>query len=421
MKKIIICILFIVGCINIHAQSPKDIGKVMLGVKITDDASDETKQVAQQLHSRLSQIATQAGYSSTGSSLFSISPNVIVNYVDVAEGGMKPIYVIQGDLAISIFGGADNTVFSSTTLSFKGSSTDKNKALMSGILKIGYPQLKSMFDTARTKILDYYAAKEEMIFAKADSYAHNQKYDEAIACLLLIPEELFELHSKAMAKAIDIYDKRNQEIARQRAAQLASSNDAVLKKAQSFLSMQNAEEALKALWDYRDGSEKQNTQYNDLIAKAGSLVSEEKQRVLAAERQKYLDARMREDREWSMKVQATEHKMSLDNREMAMKEQAAEHKMSLDNREMAMKEQTTEHRMSMEDKQHDLQIKTTEHNMKIEDKMTDHKMHMDDREMDYNFAALDANTKTEQQKVEAVKTVACEFFKNNPNFITNLK
>ena len=62
MKKIIICILFIVGCINIHAQSPKDIGKVMLGVKITDDASDETKQVAQQLQSRLSQIATQAGY-----------------------------------------------------------------------------------------------------------------------------------------------------------------------------------------------------------------------------------------------------------------------------------------------------------------------------------------------------------------------
>ena len=357
----------------------------MLGVKITDDALDETKQVAQQLQSRLSQIATQAGYSSTGSSLFSISPNVIVNYVDVAEGGMKPIYVIQGDLAISIFGGADNTVFSSTTLSFKGSSTDKNKALMSGILKIGYPQLKSMFDTARTKILDYYAAKEEMIFAKADSYAHNQKYDEAIACLLLIPEELFELHSKAMAKAIDIYDKRNQEIARQRAAQLASSNDAVLKKAQSFLSMQNAEEALKALWDYRDGSENQNTQYNDLVSKASSLVSEEKQRILAAERQKYLDARMREDREWAMRVQTTEHKMSLDNREMTMREQAAEH------------------------------------NMKMEDKMSDHKINMDDRQMDYNFAALDANTKTEQQKVEAVKTVACEFFKNNPNFITNLK
>ena len=377
--------MFIVGCINIHAQSPKDIGKVMLGVKITDDALDETKQVAQQLQSRLSQIATQAGYSSTGSSLFSISPNVIVNYVDVAEGGMKPIYVIQGDLAISIFGGADNTVFSSTTLSFKGSSTDKNKALMSGILKIGYPQLKSMFDTARTKILDYYAAKEEMIFAKADSYAHNQKYDEAIACLLLIPEELFELHSKAMAKAIDIYDKRNQEIARQRAAQLASSNDAVLKKAQSFLSMQNAEEALKALWDYRDGSENQNTQYNDLVSKASSLVSEEKQRILAAERQKYLDARMREDREWAMRVQTTEHKMSLDNREMTMREQAAEH------------------------------------NMKMEDKMSDHKINMDDRQMDYNFAALDANTKTEQQKVEAVKTVACEFFKNNPNFITNLK
>lgn len=403
MKKFIICSLLLLGITNAMSQDIQDIGKVMLGVKITDNATVETKQVAMQLQSRLSQIATQAGYSSNGTSLFAITPNVIVNYVDVAEGGMKPIYVVQGDLALSIAGGAEGIVFSSTTLPFKGSSTDKNKAILNGILKIGYPNVKEMFDEARAKILDYYAAKEEIIFAKADSYAFNQQYDEAISCLMLIPEELFDLHSKAMNKVVEIYDKRNAEIARQRAAQLAADNDAVLKKAQSYLSMQNAEEALKALWNYRNGSEAQNAQYNEMVAKAGGLVSEEKKRILDAERQRYLDARMREDREWSMKVQGVEHQQSLDNREMTMRENAAAHEISMDN------------------KQHDLQVMTITHDMKIEDKMTVHQMQMEHRGMDYNFAVLDANTQTEQQKIDAAKTVACEFIKKNPNFINKLK
>lgn len=402
MKQFIICLLFLMGITNAMSQNIQDIGKVMLGVKITDDATIETKQVAKQLQSRLSQIATQAGYSSNGASLFAITPNVIVNYVDVAEGGMKSIYVVQGYLAISIADGADGTVFSSTTFPFKGSNTDKNKAILSGVLKIGYSNLKEMFDEARTKILDYYAAKEETIFAKADSYAFNQQYDEAISCLMLIPEELFELHSKAMDKVVEIYDKRNAEIARQRAAQLAAENDAVLKKAQSYLSMQNAEEALKALWDYRNGSEAQNAQYNEMVEKAGGLVSEEKRRILAAERQRYLDARMREDREWAMRVQDVEHKQSLENREMVMRENAAAHEISMDN------------------KQHDLRVISTTHDMKIEDKMTDHQIQMEHRGMDYNFAALEANTQTEQQKIDAAKTVACEFIKKNPNFIKNL-
>ena len=111
MKKFIICALLVLCGINAIAQNTQDIGKVMLGVKVADDATVETKQVSQQLQSRLSQIATQAGYSSNGASLFAICPNVIVNYIDVAEGGMKPIYVVQGDLALTIAGGADGTVF----------------------------------------------------------------------------------------------------------------------------------------------------------------------------------------------------------------------------------------------------------------------------------------------------------------------
>lgn len=354
MKKILILICALC-CTSAIAQTVQDIGKVVLGVKIMDNATEETKKVSLQLQNKLSQLATQAGYSSYGNNQFVISPNVIVNIVDKAEGGMKTVYVVQGDLSLSICGGIENTIYSSISLPFKGSGTSMDKAIMNGVLKISYATVKETFDEARRKILDYYASKEDVIFAKADTYAFNKEYDKAIACLMLIPEELFDLHKKALAKATEVYDKRNKAIQKEREAKRRNENDAVLRKAQGYLSMQNPEEALKTLWAYRSGDAKQNAQYDTLVKKSEALITAEKKLALEQAQQEYADARMREDREW------------------------------------ALHEKTIEHGMSMEN-----------------------------REMDYEFASLEAETQTEQQKVDAIKTVACEFLKNNPNLLNNL-
>lgn len=349
---ILLCALY---CTTALAQTVQDIGKVVLGVRIMDNATEETKKVSLQLQNKLSQLATQAGYSSYGNSLFVISPNVIVNTIDKAEGGMKTVYVIQGDLSLSVCGGIENTVYSSISLPFKGSGTSVDKAIMNGVLKISYSNVKETFDEAREKILDYYTSKEEVIFAKADTYTFNKEYDKAIACLMLIPEELFDLHKKALGKATEVYDKRNKEIRRAREEKRRNENDAVLRKAQGYLSMQNPEEALMALWDYRSGDAKQNAQYDTLVKKSEALLSAEKKMALEKEHQEYLDARMREDREWALYEKTVEHGIAMDN-----------------------------------------------------------------RAMDYDFATLEAATQTEQQRVEAMKSIACEFLRNNPNLLNNI-
>ena len=365
MKKFfaLICVLC---CTSMLAQTAQDIGKVVLGVKVMDNATNETKKVALQLKNKLTQLATQAGYSSYGSNLFVISPNLVINTIDKAETGMKAIYVVQGDLSLSICGGMGEIVYSSILLPFKGSGTNMDKAIMNGVLKISYDNVKDVFSDARGKILNYYAAKEDAIFAKADTYAFNGEYDKAIACLMLIPEELFDLHKKALDKAKEIYDKRNKEILRKQTAKRAEENNAVLRKAQSLLSMQNPEEALKVLWTYKNGSTNQNAQYDTLVKKSEALITAEKKMILEKEHQEYLDAKMREEREYQ-------------NARMR------------EDREWALHERTVEHNMEM-----------------------------DNREMDYDFAELEAETQTEQQKVDAIKTVACEFLKNNPNLLNNL-
>lgn len=355
MKKIIILISALCY-MTAFAQTVQDIGKVVLGVKIMDNATEETKKVGLQLQNKLTQLATQAGYSSYGNNQFVISPNVIVNIVEKAEGGMKTVYVVQGDLSLSIYGGIENTIYSSISLPFKGSGTSMDKAIMNGVLKITYDSVKETFGEARRKILDYYVSKEDLIFTKADTYAFNNEYDKAIACLMLIPEELFDLHKKALVKATEIYDKRNTAIQKEREAKRRVENDAILKKAQGYLSMQNPEDALKTLWAYRSGDPKQNAQYDTLVKKSEALITTEKKLALEQAQQEYTDARKREDREWALYEKTIEHEMSMDN-----------------------------------------------------------------REMDYEFASMEAAAQTEQRKVDAIKTVACEFLKNNPNLLNNLK
>lgn len=355
MKKIklLICVLC---CTSAFSQTVQDIGKVILGVQIMENATEETKKVSLQLQNKLIQLAAQAGYSSYGNNQFVISPNVIVNVVDKAEGGMKTIYVVQGDLSLSIYDSVENTVFASISLPFRGSGNSVDKAIMNGVLKISYAAVKETFDEARRKILDYYVSKEEVIFTKADTYVSNNEYDKAIACLMLIPEELLNLHKKALAKATEIYDKRNTAIQKEREVRRRNENDSVLKRAQGYLSMQNPEEALKTLWAYRSGDAKQNAQYDTLVKKSEALITTEKKLALEQAQQEYLDARKREEREWTLYEKTIEHEMSMDN-----------------------------------------------------------------REMDYEFASMEAAAQTEQRKVDAIKTVACEFLKNNPNLLNNLK
>ena len=68
--------------LNCHGDTQINKINVQNGTFVTPTAS-------LQLQNKLSQLATQAGYSSYGNNLFVISPNVIVNTIDKAEGGMK--------------------------------------------------------------------------------------------------------------------------------------------------------------------------------------------------------------------------------------------------------------------------------------------------------------------------------------------
>ena len=95
MKAFILLITLLMSS-SIYAKSLDDVGKIVIGVDVPETSSTETKELKEYIVNKISHWVAQAGYSAKGFSSFSISPNIIIDSEDVAEGGMKNVYVIKG-------------------------------------------------------------------------------------------------------------------------------------------------------------------------------------------------------------------------------------------------------------------------------------------------------------------------------------
>ena len=274
-NKHLLLLLLLAIPFAVCAQTVDDMGKIVIGVKFQEGISQETQVLKTQLEDKLVHFATQAGCSSFDNSSFFISPNIVVNSVDVAEGGMKNIFIARGDLYLSIQERNSGTVFSSRSFSFKGSATQKDLAIKNGVLSIKYENISTIFSEAKTKILSYYQSRKDLLFARANTFAANGDYEGAIACLMMIPEELTDLYEQALLKAQEIYGMRDESIRSQMIAEQKNYNDSILTTANSYLAKHQADAALGVLSAYAPGDAQQDAIYRSYVSRAEGMVSAE--------------------------------------------------------------------------------------------------------------------------------------------------
>ena len=84
-KHCVLLLLLSFPCL-IFSQTIDDMSKIVIGVDFQDGISEETVKLKQQLEDKLVHFATQAGCSSFDNKTFFISPNIVVNTVDVEIG-----------------------------------------------------------------------------------------------------------------------------------------------------------------------------------------------------------------------------------------------------------------------------------------------------------------------------------------------
>ncbi|MCH5308867.1 MAG: hypothetical protein J1E58_03320 [Prevotella sp.] len=335
MKTTFALVIALCATLGCNAQTLDDVGKIVIGFHVPETSSRETQELKDYLSNKVSHWIAQAGYSSNGISPLYLYPDISIDSEDVAEGGMKNVYVITGTLFLKIVQNERNVVFSSVSLPFRDSSTKKITAIKNGIGNLQYNKILPLLDEAKEKILKYYESEKNTIFAKAELMCRRGEYEGAIAHLMSIPSCLTSIHQEALEKADEILNMK-----------VKAYNDSILILANSYLANHDARSSLDVLSSYQDATETQNAAYRQVLTKAEKLVTAAELTAAKEKRQRYLDQKEREHHQWAVEDEERRHRMDMDNQQMAYNRAALAANERLTSQRIASNERLTSQRIN---------------------------------------------------------------------------
>ena len=210
MRKIVFLLIFSALLGGLQAQVKlDDFGRIILNSHLSDKLNipAESKEL---LKTKLSQIASNNGMGgSQVNPRFIITANVNVGTKDIIAG---PPQMIAQNVDITFFIGdaLTNTVFANTTLSLKGVGTNENKAFI-GAIKTINPKNKDIaafIEEGKNKIINYYSTNCDFIIKDAQTFVKQEKYDEAIYQLSLVPDVCQECYFKCLDTLSSIYQQK---------------------------------------------------------------------------------------------------------------------------------------------------------------------------------------------------------------------
>ena len=209
MKKLIL-LFFIAFQFNVNAQVKlDDFGRIVLNTYLPDNNSISAE-AKKALETKLNQISTNNGMGgSMANPRFIITATVNIGTKDIIAG---PPQMIAQNIDVTLFVGdaITNTVFSNTTISLKGVGTNENKALIEAFKTLN-PKNKEIIvflEEGKNKIINYYSTQCDFIVNDAQTLANQEKYDEAIYKLSLVPEVCKECYFKCSDLLTTLYQQK---------------------------------------------------------------------------------------------------------------------------------------------------------------------------------------------------------------------
>lgn len=210
MKKIIAVLILTFVAITSNAQVKlDDFGRIVLNTYLPDNIAipSEAKSL---LLTKLNQITSNNGMGgSQANPRFIITANVNVGTKDIIAG---PPQMIAQNIDITLFVGdaVTNTIFSNTTLSLKGVGTNENKAFIEALKTINpkNKEVLAFLEEGKTKIISYYSTNCDFIIKDAQTLVKQEKYDEAIYQLSLVPDVCKDCYYKCLDTLTQIYQHK---------------------------------------------------------------------------------------------------------------------------------------------------------------------------------------------------------------------
>ena len=210
MRNTILLFIFSAFFSGLNAQVKlDDFGRIILNTHLSDKINipAESKEL---LKTKLSQIASNNGMGgSQVNPRFIITANVNVGTKDIIAG---PPQMIAQNVDVTFFIGdaLTNTVFANMTMSLKGVGTNENKAFIETIKTINpkNKDIAAFIEEGKNKIINYYSTNCDFIIKDAQTFVKQEKYDEAIYQLSLVPDVCQECYFKCLDTLSSIYQKK---------------------------------------------------------------------------------------------------------------------------------------------------------------------------------------------------------------------
>lgn len=277
MRTGIYTLLFCCACSSAYPQSD-DIGKIALAVVMPEKVEGLDPAGLSKLESKVTQIVSGSGIGASGlNNNFVIYPKVAINESNTVEGGMQNITVMSIELSLYIKQVENNLVFASVAKTLKGTGTSKPQALSNAISKLSAsdPEFSKFISEGKNKIIDYYEKNCESLIKKAETFASQKQYDQALGLLMTVPEEISGCYDMVQEKAIEAFKRYQNQICSE-----------LIQQAKAKIAANANSEALDILAKI-DPSADCIRESQALVSKIESKISEQEKKEWDAQMMKY--------------------------------------------------------------------------------------------------------------------------------------
>ena len=272
------------------AQESGGIGKIALEPYVTPELTGMPEASCNLLKNKLKQVATANGLGGALSQRFVITATTDVLTKDITPTA-PPMHAYTVAINFYVGDSMDGVLFSSCSITSQGVGETETKAYNAALkaVKTNSPDLSSMVQTGKKKIVEYYNSIAQDLISKALSLKAAEQYDEAIYTLSVVPN------------ACDRYTEVEKLISEIYLAKIDHEAKPILVEAKALWSAEpspeNAEKVMTILAKI-DPDAPCYAEAEALMKKVEAVYIKELERKRALEERAYQDAKAREQREF---------------------------------------------------------------------------------------------------------------------------
>lgn len=183
MKKLLFLIVAVLTVFSTHAED------VYISVALPKDCTFDNN-TNSLLKNKLLNIVSSGGVASTECCAIILVPEVNLLNKEQVESGMRNITTLEILVTITVRNILTDAVYNTMSITMRGNGYSEIEAVRSAIRNLEPDKCSDFIKISKEKILEYYRDNTSVLITKANMFAKQQLYDEAIATLASYPESL---------------------------------------------------------------------------------------------------------------------------------------------------------------------------------------------------------------------------------------